>query len=252
MHQYIFLVTLLLGWGGLTAQTLTVSGTITDASSGESLIGASVIVIKSETSGTMSGTITDFDGLFSLESVPTGSVLRFSYTGYESLERTVTSSGVMDVAMRGDVQALQEVVVIGYGTQQKRNVTGAVATVDSETIDDLRPVKIEQALQGTIAGVNVTTQSGAPGAGLNIRIRGVSTNGQNAPLVIIDGYQGDLSTINPTDIETITVLKDAQAAVYGTVGANGVILVTTKTGKKNSPTKVSYNTFYGTQETSAS
>ncbi|MFT6130208.1 MAG: TonB-dependent SusC/RagA subfamily outer membrane receptor, partial [Neolewinella sp.] len=198
----------------------------------------------------MSGTITDFDGLFSLESVPTGSVLRFSYTGYESLERTVTSSGVMDVAMRGDVQALQEVVVIGYGTQQKRNVTGAVATVDSETIDDLRPVKIEQALQGTIAGVNVTTQSGAPGAGLNIRIRGVSTNGQNAPLVIIDGYQGDLSTINPTDIETITVLKDAQAAVYGTVGANGVILVTTKTGKKNSPTKVSYNTFYGTQETS--
>jgi TonB-linked SusC/RagA family outer membrane protein len=250
MHQYIFLVTLLLGWGGLTAQTLTVSGTITDASSGESLIGASVIVIKSETSGTMSGTITDFDGLFSLESVPTGSVLRFSYTGYESLERTVTSSGVMDVAMRGDVQALQEVVVIGYGTQQKRNVTGAVATVDSETIDDLRPVKIEQALQGTIAGVNVTTQSGAPGAGLNIRIRGVSTNGQNAPLVIIDGYQGDLSTINPTDIETITVLKDAQAAVYGTVGANGVILVTTKTGKKNSPTKVSYNTFYGTQETS--
>lgn len=250
MRQYIFLLTLLLGWGGLSAQTITVKGTVTDASTGETLIGASVIVIRSDSEASMSGTVTDFDGSYVIENVPTGSALRFSYTGFETTEREIGTSGIVDVALGADVQALEEVVVIGYGTQQKRNVTGSVVTVDNETIDDLRPVKIEQALQGTVAGVNVTTQSGAPGAGLNIRIRGVSTNGQNAPLVIIDGYQGDLSTVNPTDIASITVLKDAQAAVYGTVGANGVILVTTKTGSKNSPTQVSYNTFFGIQETS--
>ncbi|SEQ79923.1 SusC/RagA family TonB-linked outer membrane protein [Neolewinella agarilytica] len=250
MRHYIFLLTLLLGWGGLSAQTITVKGTVTDASTGETLIGASVIVIRSDSDASTSGTVTDFDGSYVIENVPAGSSLRFSYTGFETTEREIGTSGIVDVALGADVQALEEVVVIGYGTQQKRNVTGSVVTVDNETIDDLRPVKIEQALQGTVAGVNVTTQSGAPGAGLNIRIRGVSTNGQNAPLVIIDGYQGDLSTVNPTDIASITVLKDAQAAVYGTVGANGVILVTTKTGNKNSPTQVSYNTFFGIQETS--
>jgi TonB-linked SusC/RagA family outer membrane protein len=249
MRQYIYLATLLLGLGGLTAQTITINGTITDASSGETLIGASVIIVQSGSSSA-AGTITDFDGNYTIQEVSVGSSLQVSYTGYETVVRTVPASGRLDVALAGDIQALQEVVVIGYGTQQKRNVTGSVVTVDSETIDDLKPVKIEQALQGTVAGVNVTSQSGAPGAGLNIRIRGVSTNGQNAPLVIIDGYQGDLSTVNPTDIASITVLKDAQAAVYGTVGANGVILITTKTGNKNSPTQVSYNTYYGTQETS--
>ena len=109
--------------------------------------------------------------------------------------------------------------------------------VSAETIENIKPVKVEQALQGTMAGVNVTTQSGAPGAGLDIRIRGISTNGDASPVAIIDGYQGDLNTLNPNDIETITVLKDAQAAIYGTVGANGIILVTTKSGKKNTPTK---------------
>lgn len=252
MRQYIFLLTLILGWGGLTAQAITVEGTVTDATTGEGLIGASVIVIQTNTDGSILGAITDFDGNYIIENVPVGSSLRFSYTGYEPTERTVSESGAIDVAMTNDVQALEEVVVIGYGTQQKRNVTGAISTVDAETIDQLKPQKIEQALQGTVAGVNVTTQSGAPGAGLNIRIRGVSTNGQNAPLVIIDGYQGDLSTINPTDIASITVLKDAQAAVYGTVGANGVILITTKTGDKDRPTQVSYNTYYGVQETSRS
>ncbi|MFT5997622.1 MAG: TonB-linked SusC/RagA family outer membrane protein [Neolewinella sp.] len=253
MRQYIFLLTLLLGWGGLTAQVITVQGTVTDASSGEGLIGASVIIVQPDnTDGSILGTVTDFDGYYTIPNVPVGSLVRFSYTGYEPTERTVSTSGNIDVAMAGDVQALEEIVVIGYGTQQKRNVTGAIATVDAETIDQLRPQKIEQALQGTVAGVNVTTQSGAPGAGLNIRIRGVSTNGQNAPLVIIDGYQGDLSTINPTDIASITVLKDAQAAVYGTVGANGVILITTKMGDKDKPTQLSYNTYYGTQETSRS
>jgi len=141
-------------------------------------------------------------------------------------------------------------VVIGYGTVKKKDVTGAVSMVGSKTIDKLKPVKAEEALQGTITGVNVTQQSGSPGSDIDIRIRGISTNGDASPVVIIDGYQGDLSTLNPNDIESITVLKDAQAAIYGTVGANGIILVTTKKGKKNTPTQVNFSSSFGIQETS--
>ncbi len=249
MLKQLFVYVLLLGTVTLTGQSFDLSGIIKDGSNGDPLIGASAIIIDSEP---MKGTVTDFDGNFTLSDVTAGNKLQVSYTGYETQVITIQQAGLLVIEMESDVQALSEVVVIGYGTQQKRNVTGAVATVDSEVIDQLRPQKVEQALQGTVAGVNVTTQSGAPGAGLNIRIRGVSTNGQNAPLVIIDGYQGDLSTVNPTDIATITVLKDAQAAVYGTVGANGVILITTKTGDKNRPTQLSYNTYFGIQETSRS
>lgn len=253
MHRILFVLLFAILGAGLSAQTYTISGTVLDADNGDPLIGASVIVVKeSGATGQLQGTVTDLDGQFSLSNVIKGSVLQITYTGYATVTQTVNSEAPLKISMGTDAQALEEVVVIGYGTTTKRNVSGAVTTVDAETIDELKPIKIEQALQGTVAGVNVTTQSGAPGAGLNIRIRGVSTNGQNAPLVIIDGYQGDLSTVNPSDIETITVLKDAQAAVYGTIGANGVILVTTKTGKKNQPTKLSYNTYYGTQETSRS
>ncbi len=141
-------------------------------------------------------------------------------------------------------------IVTGYGSQRKRDITGAVALVGSEQIGEIKPVKIEQALQGTVAGVNISTQSGSPGAGLNIRIRGISTNGDASPVAIIDGYQGDLGVLNPADIESITVLKDAQAAIYGTIGANGVILITTKKGRKNAPTLVEVESSLGWQETS--
>lgn len=254
MSKAILFFVLLISGAGMSAQVFNLTGTVLDAETNEPLIGASVLVVSGNSADqtTTQGTVTDLDGNFSLPDVPLGSSLRFSYTGYETIFREVTSGAPLEVRMGSDALALEEVVVIGYGTQTKRNVSGAVSTVDNETIEQLKPIKIEQALQGTVAGVNVTTQSGSPGAGLNIRIRGVSTNGQNAPLVIIDGYQGDLSTVNPSDIETITVLKDAQAAVYGTVGANGVILITTKTGKKNQPARLSYNTYYGQQETSRS
>jgi TonB-linked SusC/RagA family outer membrane protein len=253
MQKLLLLLLLLIGGLGLSAQTLNLTGTVTDATTGDPLIGASVVVLRALGSeGSLNGTITDLDGTFTLDNVAKGSEVQFSYTGFAPTLVTIENSAPLSVTLETDAQALQEVIVIGYGTQTKRNISGAVSTVDSETIDQLKPIKVEQALQGTVAGVNVTTQSGAPGAGLNIRIRGVSTNGQNAPLVIIDGYQGDLSTVNPADIETITVLKDAQAAVYGTVGANGVILITTKTGKKNQPTQLSYNTYVGQQETSQS
>jgi len=228
-------------------QEVKVSGVVKDAESGELLIGVNVILIDEGEMPT--GTITDIDGYYELPNIPVGSELQFSYIGYQTTTRTVEAEGEMNVELLTDAQALEEVVVIGYGTQKKRDVTGAVSIVDSKTIDDLKPVKVEQALQGTTPGVNVTTQSGSPGAGLDIRIRGVATNGQNAPLVIIDGYQGDLNTLNPNDIASITVLKDAQAAVYGTIGANGVILITTKTGRKNTKPSLSYNTYFGTQET---
>jgi TonB-linked SusC/RagA family outer membrane protein len=248
-HPLLFAALLCAGFG-LHAQTFDLTGTILDAESGEGLIGASVLLVGDTGAGATTGTVTDLDGSFRLSGVEIGDEIRISYTGFQSRTMTVENREPLRIQLGADVQALDEVVVIGYGSQRKRNVTGAVSTVDSETIDELKPIKVEQALQGTVAGVNVTTQSGAPGAGLNIRIRGVSTNGQNAPLVIIDGYQGDLSTVNPADIATITVLKDAQAAVYGTIGANGVILVTTKTGERNQPTRISYNAYVGTQETS--
>ena len=140
----------------------------------------------------------------------------------------VENFGDLIIKLEESTESLNEVVVTGYGSQRKRDITGAVSLINSEKIDEIKPIKIEQALQGTVAGVNISTQSGAPGAGLNIRIRGISTNGDASPVAIIDGYQGDLGTLNPADIESITVLKDAQAAIYGTIGANGVILVTTK------------------------
>ncbi|MCR9099643.1 MAG: TonB-dependent receptor [bacterium] len=250
MKQNCLTIFLLLLGGFLYAQEVTVKGTVQDAESGEPLIGVNVLMLGGDDTGGAKGTITDFNGDFELQKVPVGTVLQFSYTGFESLSRTVEGDAPMIIEMGTNAEVLEEVVVIGYGTQKKRDVTGAVAIVDSKTIDELKPIKIEQALQGTTPGVNVTQQSGSPGAGLDIRIRGVSTNGQNAPLVIIDGYQGDLNTLNPSDIESITVLKDAQAAVYGTIGANGVILVTTKTGRKNKPPQLSYNTYFGLQETS--
>ncbi|WP_426485812.1 SusC/RagA family TonB-linked outer membrane protein [Flavobacterium sp. 2] len=243
MKSKLLLIVLSLCTSFAFAQSYDVSGTVVDGS-GLSLPGVNVKVKSSSQS-----TTTDFDGSFKLTGVPKGASIVFSYIGYRTQEIAVSGTK-MTVKMADDAKSLEEVVVIGYGTQKKREITGAVSVVDSKTLDILKPARIEQALQGTVSGVNVTTQSGAPGAGLDIRIRGIATNGQNSPTAIIDGYVGDFSLLNPNDIETITVLKDAQAAIYGTIGANGIILVTTKMGKKNSKTKVSFNSYAGFQETS--
>ncbi|MFH7014997.1 SusC/RagA family TonB-linked outer membrane protein [Flavobacterium sp. FlaQc-47] len=243
MKSKLLLTVLLLCTSFAFSQTFDVSGTVLDGS-GLSLPGVNVKVKSSSQS-----TTTDFDGSFKLSAVPKGTIIVFSYVGFKTQEVAVSGTKIT-VKMTDDSRSLDEVVVIGYGTQKKREVTGAVSTVDSKTLDLLKPARIEQALQGTMSGVNVTTQSGAPGAPLDIRIRGIATNGENRPTTIIDGYVGDLSLLNPNDIETITVLKDAQAAIYGTIGANGIILVTTKMGKKNSKTKISFNSYTGFQETS--
>lgn len=225
------------------AQNVTVEGVVTSADDGQVLPG--VTVIEESTSN---GVVTNIEGYYKIN-VPTDAILKFSFVGMKSIEIPVNGKSTIDVSMETEVTDLDEVVVIGYGTVKKKDLTGAVSMVDNRTIEDLKPVKIEQALQGTMAGVNVTNQSGSPGADLDIRIRGISTNRDASPVVIIDGYQGELNTLNPNDIESITVLKDAQAAIYGTVGANGIILVTTKQGKRNTAPVVNINSSYGIQET---
>jgi len=241
-----YIVLFLLGWfsfsGFAQQQTVQINGTVSD-SDGLPLPGVNIVV-----KGTTVGVSTDFDGIYSINA-PAGANLVFSYVGFNDQEIEVNSDQELNINLDANTDALDEVVVIGYGAQKRKEITGAVSAVSSQTLEELKPIKVEQALQGTVSGVNVTTQSGAPGANLDIRIRGISTNGQNGPLVIIDGYQSELGLLNPNDIETITVLKDAQAAIYGTIGANGVILVTTKQGRKNQAPKISYNVYTGFQET---
>lgn len=243
--NYLLILFLFLSSFGF-AQGYDVGGIVKEAGSGLPIPGVNVQVKNSTI-----GTSTDMDGRFSLKGVSAGSTLVFTYLGFKSSEyKVVSNTNTLSISLQEDSKLLDEVVVIGYGTQKKREVTGAVSVVDSKTLEALKPVKIEQALQGTVSGVNVTTTSGAPGAALDIRIRGIATNGENRPTTIIDGYIGELGLLNPNDVESITVLKDAQAAIYGTIGANGIILITTKSGKKNSKSKISYNTYTGFQETS--
>ena len=225
-------------------QEINVKGVVKDAATGETLPGVSVVV-----KGTSVGTETDFDGMYQLKNVKKGSTLIFSYLGMQTKE-VVANKEVINVTLDESAQQLDEIVVVGYGTQRKKEVTGAVSLISSETLEEIKPVRVEQALQGQVAGVNITSTSGSPGAGLSIRIRGITTNGDNNPLILVDGNRiGDLSTINPSDIASINILKDATAGIYGVQGANGVILITTKTGRKNSGIKHTINTYMGFQQT---
>lgn len=245
MKLNYFLIVFLIFTSLSFAQDYDIGGIVKEAKTGIPLPGVNVKIKNSEI-----GTSTDFDGKFILKNVPSGSSVVFSYVGYVNVEyKVINASKDIQITLESEAKSLNEVVVIGYGTQKKKDVTGAVATVGSKTISALNPIKIESALQGTVSGVNVVQTSGAPGAQIAIRIRGVGTNNNNEPTTIIDGYIGDIATLNPNDIETITVLKDAQAAIYGTIAANGIVLITTKSGKKNSKAKISYNTYTGFQQT---
>lgn len=228
------------------SQTVDVKGTVTDNSS-IPLPGVNVII-----KDTAKGASTDFDGLYTISDVPINSTLVFSYIGFVSQEIVVTSSSqTINVTLQEDAAQLDEVVVIGYGTQKKKEVTGAVSVVDAKAIEKLNPTRVEQALQGQVAGVNITSSSGSPGSGSNIRIRGISTNGDNSPLILVDGNViVDLSVINPSDIKSINVLKDATAGIYGVRAANGVILITTKSGRKDSELKFQIDAYTGVQTTS--
>jgi TonB-linked SusC/RagA family outer membrane protein len=227
-------------------QNVDVSGTVTEASSGQPLPGVNVLV-----KDTTKGASTDFDGNFTLNDVPLNSIIVVSYLGFITQEITIKNANPLSIVLQEDAQSLNEVVVIGYGTQTKKEVTGAVSVLDSKSIEKLNPVRVEQAIQGQIAGVNITSNSGSPGSGLNIRIRGITTNGDNAPLILVDGNRiSDLSVLNPNDIESINVLKDATAGIYGVQAANGVILITTKSGRKNTGLKFQLDTYTGQQFTS--
>jgi len=227
------------------AQTITVNGVVLDSGTGTPLLGASVVQ-----KGTLNGVTTDFDGNFSIEDLVQGDKLIVSYVGFISQEVSVTGDATISISLEEDIATLDEIVVIGYGTQRKKEITGAVAVVTAETIEELKPVRVEQALQGQVSGVQITSQSGSPGSALDIRIRGISTNGDNRPLILVDGNViEDLSVLNPSDIENINVLKDATAGIYGVRAANGVILITTKTGRKNTPLTFDYEAYGGFQET---
>ncbi len=226
------------------AQTFSVSGKVTDEN-GMPLLGVNVIV-KDQTRGTT----TDYDGNFTIQNLSSGDVLQFSYLGFVPREVTVSEQESLNIVLETDQQSLDEVVVIGYGTQTKKEITGAVSVVGSETIEELNPARVEQALQGRVAGVNITSTSGSPGSGSTISIRGISTNGNNSPLILVDGNViEDLSVINPNDIESINILKDATAGIYGVRAANGVILITTKSGTLSTELKVELDAYSGMQET---
>ena len=224
------------------AQT-TASGTVT-SSNGEPLIGVTVLE-----QGTTNGTITDLDGKFSLN-VQSGATLEFSFMGYE--KQSAPASSNMNIKLEEDTKALEEVVVVGYGTQRKEAVTGSVASVKG---DDMRAVagsNITQNLQGRVAGVEMSQVSSKPGETMQIRIRGTrSLNASNDPLIVLDGipFAGNLSDINPSDIKSLDILKDASAtAIYGSRGANGVIIITTNRGSEGQKAKFTYNGYYGVKK----
>lgn len=218
-------------WLGAYAQDVNVSGTVVSATDGEPLIGASVMV-----KGSSQGTATDIEGNFTL-TAPAGKTLVFSYVGYTSQELKVKSSGMtgLKISLNEDSQVLDDLVVVGYGTQRKSVVTAAISKIGEDQLAATAPVRVDNALKGLTSGVTVTSSSGQPGAAAQVRIRGIGTINNSNPLYIVDGMpiEGGIDYLNPTDIKSIEVLKDAASgAVYGARAANGVVLVTTKNGVK--------------------
>ena len=212
----------------ITQQNSACAGVVKDAM-GEAIIGASVVV-----KGTTNGTITDFDGKFSIPGVKKGDVIQISFVGYKTQE-VVWNGNALSIELKDDSQALEEVVVVGYGAVRKADFAGSVAVMDSKTFRDQPITQATDALQGRVAGVNVVSD-GMPGGSVKIRIRGTnSINKSNEPLYVVDGMvrESGLDGINPEDISSMQILKDASStAIYGSRGANGVIIVTTKSGKK--------------------
>lgn len=251
---FIPILCLLLICSGFAYGQRQISGTVLDEDTGEALIGVSIVVV-----GTSTGTATDIDGTYNLR-VPEGATqLQFSYTGYTDKTVTIGVSDVIDVQLASGT-VLDEVVVIGYGTVKKEDATGSVQAITEKDFNKGPIVSPEQLMAGKVAGVQVTTNGGAPGSGISIRIRGGTTvSASNEPLFVIDGVPIDnegtsagrnpLNFLNPSDIESYTVLKDASAAaIYGSRGANGVIIITTKKGKKGSPGRLTYDGYYSTSE----
>ncbi|GAA3965244.1 SusC/RagA family TonB-linked outer membrane protein [Mucilaginibacter dorajii] len=232
---------------GAFAQNIRLTGKVTQKSDGQPLPGASVML-----KGTTNGAVTDVSGNYSLSIPQSGGTIVVTFLGMKAVEKTVTTAGVVNFVLEDDAaNALNEVVVVGYGTQKVTKVSGAISTIKSADIQKLTPTRAEEALQGQVSGVSVI-QSGSPGSKPTVLIRGIPSFTGTDPTVIIDGVQQtltDFNSINPSDIESISVLKDAATtAIYGVKGGNGVIVVTTKTGRKNQKPQISVNANYGVQE----
>ena len=232
-----------------------VSGKVIDETGG-ALVGVSILI-----KGTQKGTVTNQDGDYTINVPDPQTVLVFSFVGYQPEEVVVGTRTKIDLTLKIDDKTLNEIVVVGYGTVKKNDLTGAVATVPVEEMKKIAVTSLDQALQGRASGVQITQNSGAPGGSTTIRIRGGnSIQGDNEPLYVIDGipFKNDgagsgssfnvLSTLNPSDIETMSVLKDASStAIYGSRGANGVVIITTKRGKAGKST-INFESYYGVQE----
>ena len=239
----------------INSQQNQVSGTVTSTESGDGLPGVNIIV-----KGTTRGTTTDINGEYALQA-EADDALVFTYIGYVQQEIPINNRSVIDVALVPDTKSLQEVVVIGYGTQERKDLTGAISSVSAEELDKINASGLDEALQGQTAGVFVTPSTGQPGAPIEVNIRGVSSLGNNSPLYVIDGVpvfndvstfgagqKNPLATLNPQDIESIDILKDASAAaIYGARAANGVVLITTKRGKTGQ-TQMTFNGYAGVQQ----
>ena len=248
------------------AQDIKIAGSVTSGEDNSVLPGVNIVV-----KGISIGTITDLEGNYSIEVPSSESVLVFSSIGFVSEEMTVGSRTVLNISLTPDITALEELVVVGYGTQRKEDLTGSTASLDAEQLRDLPFSSFEQAMQGKVAGVEISQANAAPGGGMSIRIRGSnSITGNSEPLYVIDGvpiinntagstprgfggeggnnnYQNPLSSLNPNDIASIEILKDASAtAVYGSRGANGVVIISTKMGEAGQP-KVNLNYYWGVQ-----
>lgn len=227
---------------GLSAQNVGVSGQVLDPT-GYPLPGVNIVV-----GGTATGTITDVDGNYSIN-VASDAVLIFNFIGYQTQEVAVNGRSLINVVMEEDFLSLSEVVVVGYGTQRREAVTGSVATVRGDQLREVASANVTQALQGRVSGVEMSQVSSKPGAEMQIRVRGTrSLNASNDPLIVLDGipFAGKIGDISPSDIKSLDILKDASAtAIYGSRGANGVILITTNKGQKGQTARVTYNAYTG-------
>ena len=244
MKLNLFALLMLLFGTGTAIGQVAISGTIIDQDTNEPLIGVNIIE-----KGTSNGTISDIDGSFSVSVQNRESVLEISYLGYNSLEIQVDGKTDFQLTMSLNSAELDEIVVIGYGTQKKKVVTGAITKVTAKSLEDMPILRIEDALQGRTSGVRITSNSGQPGESSSVRVRGTTAIGSSEPLYVVDGVPigGGIDFLNQDDIESIEVLKDAASAgIYGTRASAGVVLITTKKGKSGQM-EVNYNAYYGVQ-----
>ncbi|MDP5171324.1 MAG: SusC/RagA family TonB-linked outer membrane protein, partial [Bacteroidia bacterium] len=240
----LVLVLLLLSPAFLLAQSFVARGTITSSEDGTPVVGAAVQI-----KATVQGVFSDEAGQFRIEVPGPGTTLQVRYFGFTSQDIVVNDADMISITLAPSVSTLDEVVVVGYGTQKRSQITGAVSSISADEIMENKVLRVEQALQGRAAGVQVTQNSGSPGSALTVRIRGIGTINNSDPLYLVDGViVNGLDFLNPNDIESISVLKDAAStAIYGTQGANGVVLITTKNGSFSKKAEVSYAGYVGQQ-----